>query len=75
MKDDAKTGIDESLKHSTEIEFTNPVKHLSKKTLKDFEPESMIYEESEFQWEKKLKNRITNGSISPLVVMDRKGYL
>ena len=54
-----------------EIEFANPVKHLSKKTLTGYEAESMIYEDTEHQWEKKLKNRITNGSLSPLVVMDR----
>lgn len=45
--------------------------HLSKETLGDFEPDSLVYEPTEHQWEKKLKNRITNGSVSPLAVMDR----
>jgi len=40
-------------------------------TLGDFEPDTLVYEPTEHQWEKKLKNRITNGSVSPLAVMDR----
>lgn len=48
--------------------FTRPP---IQKTLGDFEPDTLVYEPTEHQWEKKLKNRITNGSVSPLAVMDR----
>ena len=47
------------------------VKWLSKKTLGDYEPASLVYDATEHQWEKKLKNRITNGAVSPLAQYDR----
>ena len=46
-------------------------KTLTKETLGDFEPYTLVYESTDHQWEKKLKNRISNGSVSPLAVMDR----
>merc|ERR1712235_200335 len=63
--------IDSTMKDSMEVKAVDPLKWLSKSTLKDFEPDSLVYEPTEHQWEKKLKNRITNGSVSPLAVMDR----
>jgi len=63
--------IDDTLQNSLEVKAVNPMIHLSKETLGDFEPDSLVYEPTEHQWEKKLKNRITNGSVSPLAVMDR----
>ena len=46
-------------------------KPLTQETLGDFEPYTLVYESTDHQWEKKLKNRISNGSVSPLAVMDR----
>jgi len=63
--------IDEGMKNGPEVGFTDPTKWLSEKTLGDYVPESLIYEETEHMWEKKLKNRITNGSVSPLSQYDR----
>ena len=59
------------MKNGPEVGFTDPTKWLSKETLGDYVPESLIYEETEHMWEKKLKNRITNGSVSPLGQYDR----
>ena len=59
------------MKDSLEVKAVNPMKWLSKSTLGDFEPDSLNYDATEHQWEKKLKNRISNGSVSPLSVMDR----
>jgi len=63
--------IDVTMKDSLEVKAVNPMKWLSKSTLGDFEPDSLNYDATEHQWEKKLKNRISNGSVSPLSVMDR----
>ena len=65
------TGNNTFFQNSLEVKAVNPMIHLSKETLGDFEPDSLVYEPTEHQWEKKLKNRITNGSVSPLAVMDR----
>merc|ERR1719223_371183 len=63
--------IDEGMKNGPEVGFTDPIKWLSEETLGDYVPESLIYEETEHMWEKKLKNRITNGSVSPIAQYDR----
>lgn len=63
--------IDVTMKDSLEVKAVNPMKWLSKSTLGDFEPDSLNYDATDHQWEKKLKNRISNGSVSPLSVMDR----
>ena len=56
-----------------EVSFTDPQKHLSKETLGNYKPEKLSTLD-EHLWDKKLKNRITNGSVSPLTVMDRKWF-
>jgi len=63
--------IDEGMKNGPEVGYTDPTKWLSEETLGDYVPESLIYEETEHMWEKKLKNRITNGSVSPISQYDR----
>ena len=44
---------------------------MSKETLGDYEVPSLAIVPTEHQWEKKLKNRITNGAVSPLAQYDR----
>ena len=46
--------IDSTMKDSMEVKAVDPLKWLSKSTLKDFEPDSLVYE----SWDRHFKDTI-----------------